>query len=175
MRRAVGLVAEGEDLVWMTPAEGDGQRWEILKSLALVNRGDRPLAEVLSRVGNSLGRNASLVIITPSTDTAWVEALVPLVRQGAVPTVMLLDPDSFGESEVLSGFDTFGGAHAMDAVEIGLQNLGITYYKLDKDVLNRPEARPGRQGQWEWRVSGTGKAIAIKRDESQPVEWRTLA
>ena len=164
LRRSVGLAAEGEELVWMTPEEGEGQRWEILRSLALVNRGSRPLAEMLSRVGASLGRNASLVIITPSTDTAWVEALVPLVRQGAVPTVMLLEPGSFG------------GTESLEAVEIALQNLGIMYYEIGKDVLNRPEARPGRQGQWEWRVLGTGKAIAIKRDDQeQRVEWRTLA
>lgn len=164
LRRAVGLAAEGEELVWMTPEEGEGQRWEILRSLALVNRGSRPLVEMLSRVGASLGRNASLVIITPSTDMLWVEALVPLVRQGAVPTVMLLEPGSFG------------GTDSMEAIEIALQNLGITYYEIGKDVLNRPEARPGRQGQWEWRVLGTGKAIAVNRDsQDRRVEWRTLA
>jgi len=104
------------------------------------------------------------VIITPSTDTSWVEALVPLVRQGAVPTVMLLEPGSFG------------GTESMEAVGIALQSLGITYYEIDKDVLNLPEARPGRQGQWEWRVLGTGKAIAVKRDDQERrVEWRSLA
>ncbi len=81
-----------------------------------------------------------------------------------MPTVMLLEPESFG------------GTESMEAVEIALQNLGIMYYEIGKDVLNRPEARPGRQGQWEWRVLGTGKAIAVKRDEQQRrVEWRTLA
>ena len=160
-RRAVGIVAQGEELVWMPPAEGEGQRWEILRSLALVSRGSRPLAEVLARVGPSIGQHASLVIVTPSTSTEWVEALVALVRQGVVPTVMLLDPVSFG------------GSGSMDAAKAGMQNLGVAYYEITKDVLDRPETRPGRQGHVEWRVLGTGKAIAVQQDEG--IAWRTLA
>ncbi|MGC9521743.1 MAG: DUF58 domain-containing protein [Anaerolineae bacterium] len=160
-RRAVGMVAEGEELVWMPPAEGEGQRWEILRSLALISRGDRPLAEMLSRVGSSIGRNASLILITPSADLAWVHALVPLIRQGAVPTVLLLDPVSFG------------GTANQDIVKRSLENLEVVHYEITQDVLDRPEIRPGRRGHWEWRVSGTGKAIAVEQREQQ-VSWRTL-
>ena len=161
LRRAVGILAEGEDLVWMPPAQGEGQRWEILRSLALVNRGSRPLADVLSRVGPSLGQYASLVIITPSTETAWVEEMVSLVRQGVVPTVLLLDPASFG------------GPGRMDAVKASLMNLRVAFYEITKDVLNLPDIHPGRQGQVEWRVLGTGKAIPVRKDDQ--VAWRTLA
>lgn len=162
LRRAVGLMAEGNDLAWMAPAEGDGQRWEILRSLALVTRGSRPLAEVLARVGPSIGRNASLVIITPSPRTVWVEQLVPLMRQGAVPTVLLLDPVSFG------------GSQSVDAVRQALENLGVAYYDITSDILDLPDSRPGKQGHWEWRVLGTGKAVAVQREEPE-VAWRTLA
>lgn len=160
MRRAVGMVAEGEQLVWMRPAEGEGQRWEILRSLALISRGDRPLPDVLARVGSSISRNASLIVITPSTETAWVERLVPLIRQGAVPTIMLLDPASFG------------GTGTMDAVKTSLENLNTVYYEITKDVLDLPETRPGRQGRLKWRVLGTGKAIAVDYDTQ--TSWRTL-
>lgn len=160
-RRAVGVVAQGEDLVWMVPAEGQGQRWEILRALALVSRGSRPLAEVLSRVAPSIGSRASLIVITPSQDTSWVEALVSIVRRGVIPTVMLLDPVSFG------------GTGSMRGVSIALQNLGVTSYHITKDLLDRPEVRPGRRGHTEWHVLGTGKAIAVKQDES--VAWRSLA
>jgi uncharacterized protein (DUF58 family) len=160
-RHAVGIVAQGEDLVWMAPAEGEGQRWEILRSLALVTRGSQPLTEVLARVAPNIGSRASLVLITPSTDTAWVEALVGFVRRGVVPTVMLLDPESFG------------GDGSTRAVRGALANLGVAYYEITKDLLDLPELRPGRRGQTEWRVSGTGKAIAVRQDES--VAWRSLA
>lgn len=164
MRRAVGIVAQGDELIWMPPEEGDGQRWEILRSLALVSRGSQPLDEVLGRVGSSLGRNASLVIITASTESRWVESLVPLVRRGVVCTVMLLDPVSFG------------GAETMNVIKASLGNLGIRYYEITKDVLDRPEARPGKRGQWEWRVMGTGKAVAVEETQRElQVQWRTLA
>ncbi len=160
-RRAVGVVAQGEDLVWMAPAEGEGQRWEILRSLALVSRGSRPLAEVLARVAPSIGSHASLIVITPSQDTSWVEALVSIVRRGVIPTVMLLDPVSFG------------GAGSMSGVSVALRNLGVTSYDITKDLLDRPEVRPGRRGHTEWRALGTGKAIAVKQDEN--MAWRSLA
>lgn len=160
-RRAVGIVAQGADLVWMAPAEGEGQRWEILRSLALVSRGSRPLAEVLARVAPSIGSRASLIVITPSQDTSWVESLVSFVRRGVIPTVMLLDPVSFG------------GTGSMGGVSIALRNLGVTSYDITKDLLDRPEVRPGRRGHTEWRALGTGKAIAVKQDES--VAWRSLA
>lgn len=160
LRHAVGFVAHGEELVWMPPAEGEGQRWEILRSLALVTRGERPLSEVLTRVGPSIGRDASVIIITASTETTWVESLVPLVRRGTVPTVMALDPVSFG------------GRGDMGAVQSALDSLGVAHYDISRDLLNLPESRPGRQGHWEWRVLGTGKAIAVEQRDDVP--WRTL-
>jgi hypothetical protein len=93
-------------LVWLPPREGEGQRWEVLRSLALVSLGSRPLAELLAGMrhycgtgGPALEQYTSLVIITPAVDTAWVEALVPLLRRGVIPTVLLLDPVSFARPE----------------------------------------------------------------------------
>lgn len=159
-QRAVGMVAEGEELVWMPPTVGEGQRWEILRSLALISRGQRPLAEVLARVGASIGHHATLIVITPSPLVEWVESLVPLIRQGVVPTILLLDPI------------TFGGTGSMDNVKAALINLEVAYYEITRDVLDLPEMRPGRQGQWEWRVLGTGRAVSLRRDDE--IAWRSL-
>jgi len=158
--KAVGLIAQGEQLVWMKPEEGEGHRWEILRSLALIDRGSRPLADVLSRVAPSIGRSSSLVIITPSTENRWVESLVPLVRRGVIPTVLLLEPQSFG------------GEGAMTVVEQSLTNLGVVYYEITQDMLDQPAAQPGRQGVWEWRVLGTGRAVAV--DKQRDAMWRSL-
>jgi uncharacterized protein (DUF58 family) len=157
---SVGLVAYGEELVWLPPGQSEGRRWEILRSLALISKGSRPLSEVLNRLRPSIGHHTSVIIITPSVSTRWVETLVPLVRQGAAPTILLLDPT------------TFGGQEDPTLVEASLMNLGVANYRLGKDVLDRPETRPGHQGRWEWRVLGTGKAIPVHRVSDVP--WRSL-
>ncbi len=160
LRRSVGLVAHGERLVWLPPASGEGQRWEILRALALVNQGQHPLAEMLMRVRSGIGQHTSVIIITPSLSTEWVESLVPLVRRGAALTVLLLDRRSFGGT----GNPAF--------IEEALLNLGVASYRISRDVLNRPELRPGQQGRWEWRVSGTGKAVPTRPLDHAP--WKVL-
>ena len=159
-RRRVGLMVHGRELLWLPPREGEGQRWEILRALALVKQGSRPLSELLARVQPMLGQRISLVIITASTAGRWVEDLLPLLRRGAVPTVLLLDPRSFG------------GERDIAPVEDLLAQLGVAHTTITHDLLELPEARPGRRGQWEYRVLGTGKAVPVRRPA--PAAWRTL-
>lgn len=160
MRHSVGLVAHSESLVWLPPRSGEGHRWEVLRSLALVVPGTCPLSELLNRARPDIGRRASVIIITPAMTTSWVEGLLPLVRRGIVPTVLLLDPESFG------------GPDTVDMVARVLTNMGVANYRITRDVLDRPEARPGKQGQWAWRESGTGKAIPAQRLADSP--WKAL-
>lgn len=160
-RRSVGLVAQGEELVWIAPDEGEGHRWEILRALATVTLGAHPLYEVLTRIKPNLGQRTSLIIITSASDPHWVEALIPLMQRGVVPTVLLLDASTFAAGR---GY----GAE----VESLLVDLGVAYYPITRDVLDRPEIRPGHQGQWEWRVLGTGKAVPIRKPESS---WQVLS
>jgi uncharacterized protein (DUF58 family) len=121
--RAVGLVAANEELIWLPPRGGEGQRWQILYSLAQVDLGDRPLGDLLTRMGPSLGRNTSLVIVTPSVDSRWIQALVPLIDRGVIPTVLLLNPRSFG-----------GSSEPVEA-QSSLTNLGVMYYLISRDLL----------------------------------------
>jgi len=160
LRRAVGLATHGDPPVWLPPATGEGQRWELLRALAQVNSGTRAFAEMLQRVRPALGQRTSLILITPSTEMEWVATLLPLIQRGVTPTVLLLDPVSFG------------GMGNTAAIEVALQNLGVAHYRITKDVLNLPEKRPGQQGQWEWRVLGTGKAVPINAPADMP--WRSL-
>jgi uncharacterized protein (DUF58 family) len=160
-RRAVGLVAHGEELVWLPPKTGDDRRWEILRALAVVSSGTRPLSELLKQTGPTFGQYASLVIITPAVDSDWIAQLVPLLRRGVTPTVLLLDRE------------TFGGVNGMKGAAAALASLGVTYYVITPDVLDRPEARPGWKGQWEWRVLGTGRALPTR---SLPdISWKVLS
>ena len=159
--RAVGMVTHGEDLVWLSPQKGDGQRLAILRALALVTAGSRPLVELLERVWPTSGQRASVIIITPAVEGDWFEALWTLVQKGAVPTVLLLDPVSFGGS---------GDASGMLAL---LSGLGVACYVIFRDLLDLPEARPGRQGQWEWRVFGGGYVVPVRRPRD--ITWKRLS
>jgi uncharacterized protein (DUF58 family) len=158
--RAVGLVAHGEPLIWLPPRQGDRQRWEILRSLALLQPAQRPLGDLLAGLRKPLGRQTSLVIITPNTSGSWLKDLLPLLWQGAVPTVLLLDPLSFGGS---------GDAKALFE---HLARWGVYRQLITPDLLDRPEAQPGKRGHWEWRITPTGRAVAV--NPPRDTGWKTL-
>jgi hypothetical protein len=187
--QAVGLAAHGEQLVWLPPREGEGQRWEVLRSLALVSLGSRPLAELLAGMrhyggtgGPALGQYTSLVIITPAVDTAWVEALVPLLRRGVIPTVLLLDPVSFaqdnqsrrvgtGDPSTSSGHrlsvtqaqsPELASSRACRGVEGLLVDLGVTYYVITPDLLDRPDQQRHR-----------GRPASV--DQPREVGWKVMS
>jgi hypothetical protein len=79
---------------------------------------------------------------------------------GIIPSILLLDPRSFGGTEAPTG------AAAL------LNEYGIAHNVIPSELLNRPETHPGQQGKWEWRVLARGKAVAVRK----PVDtgWRTL-
>jgi uncharacterized protein (DUF58 family) len=160
-RQAVGLVVSSADLVWLPPQLGEGQRLDILRSLALVEPGEVLLNEFLECNRTSFGRRSSLVIITARTDADWLQALIPLIWRGIIPTVLLLDPRSFG-----------GHASAMPVAAV-LSEMGITQHVIQRDMLNRPEARPGQRGQWEWRYTPTGRAIPVRMPGD--LSWQRLS
>jgi hypothetical protein len=43
---------------------------------------------------------------------------------------------------------------------------------VTRDLLDRPEARPGTQGLWEWRILRHGKAVPIRRPSD--LRWKKL-
>jgi uncharacterized protein (DUF58 family) len=159
--RAVGLVAGGKNLVWLTPREGSERRWEILRALALVSPGEYSLAELLARMEPAIGQHASLVIITPNLRGDWLKGLLPLIWRGTVPTVLLLDPVSFG------------GEPGSGGLLPTLTELGIARYVIKRELLDRPETRPGRAGKWEWKVTATGRAIPVQKPRD--MDWKVLS
>ena len=159
--RAVGFLANGAELVWSSPQGGEPQRQSILRSLALLESGERSLGELLDRMPPHLGRMSSLIIITPDVEGDWVNALLPLLQRGLVPTVLLLDPNSFGGH---------GDARPLASL---LAKGGAAHTIITRDLLNRPEARPGRRGHWEWHTSATGRAIPARRPRD--MAWKKLS
>jgi uncharacterized protein (DUF58 family) len=161
--RAVGLVTHGEALAWLPPRGGDGQRLAILQALAGVSSGPRSLTDLLREGGPrpTSGHRASLVIITPNVEGDWIETLLPLLRSGTTPTVMLLDPTSYGGTSEVTGTLSL------------LTRLGVARHVITRDLFDQPEARPGREGHWEWRVVPSGHVVPVRRPRS--LTWKRLS
>ncbi len=157
---AVGLVTHGDSLVRLPPTVGSGAKLDMLRALALVTPGSVSLADLLTRARPPLRELASIIVITPNVEGDWIESLLPLLWRGAVPTVLALDPASFG------------GESSADGIQSTLADLRITNYRITRDLLDRPEAHPGKQGQWQWRISATGHASLA--DKPGDLEWKAL-
>lgn len=163
---AVGLVAHGDSssgagLVWLPPQRGNPQRWRILRELALVSGGSHSLQDLLAQAKPYFKLRSSLVIITPAAQGDWVESLLPYMRRGVVPTVLLFDPASFG-----------GTGHTHSTLQL-LTEMEIAHQIITRDVLDRPEAKPGHAGNWEWRASPLGKAMPIQKPRD--TSWKVLS
>jgi uncharacterized protein (DUF58 family) len=158
--RAVGLAALGQNLAWLPPRPGEGQRWQILHALALLKPGEKPFSVLFDLLKPKLVGGASLILITPAVQGEWLESLQLLLWKGAAPTVLLLDPKSFG-----------GQGQARQLCTI-LKGQGISSYEISSDLLDRPEAHPGRKGVWEWRVTPSGRAIPLNPPREST--WRGI-
>jgi uncharacterized protein (DUF58 family) len=98
LRKSVGLIGNSSELIWLTPRKGEGQRWEIMRSLATASPSDLDLGAILERIQSSLGRQHSLIIVTASTKLDWTKTLLPVTKRNSAPTVMLLDLAPYGEA-----------------------------------------------------------------------------
>ncbi len=95
--RTVGLIAYGLKREVILPDRGERQLTKIMETLAVIRAvGTIPMAEIISAEGKSLGRNASVIVITASDDPRWVERLRDLRRRGIGGIAIVTDPSSFG-------------------------------------------------------------------------------
>jgi uncharacterized protein (DUF58 family) len=162
--RSVGMLAGGNEPIWMRPETGEHRRWEILRALALLDPGETPLAGLLESAAPALGNQASLIIITPSMKSEWLKPLANLYWRGSTPTVILIDPSSF---------DSHASAPASTkALDNLLVDMNITHHIVTRDLFKQPDARPGPRGQWEWRITPTGKAIPVRLPGD--LTWKSL-
>lgn len=157
---AVGLAALAEDPICLPPREGQLQRWEAMRSLALAQPGTGPLKELLRRTDPLTTRAASIIVITADTGGEWIEALLPYIWRGCVPTILLFDPISFG------------GLQDPRPIVSVLGDLEISPYVLRRAVLDQADTMPGDQGRLDWRVTPQGRAI-LSRPPGRP-SWRSL-
>ena len=156
----VGMIVGGQQLSWIPPRRSPGQLMDILRTLAVVHPGERPVGDLLEEAQRSIRRGASVVLITADQQGAWAAPLLQLMKNEIVPTVMLFDPGSFG------GTDSSAGVLAL------MDDYGIAHSVIPREMLDRPEAHPGTQGKWEWRIVGRGKAVAVRKPAD--TGWRQL-
>ena len=130
-----------------------------MKSLAVASPAEMDLKDYLQRSGKGFGSRCSLLIVTACANVDWTQSLIPLMWRGILPTVFLFD------------VNTFGGSAKINEVSDVLSSLGIPCHIIPREFLDKPQARPGHEGEWEWRVSGTGKAVAVQKPAT---DWRGL-
>jgi uncharacterized protein (DUF58 family) len=155
----VGLSINGEVPEWIPPRRNEYQQRSLLKALAVASPSQMSLKDFLLRAGRSFNSHCSLIIITANADADWTEAIMPLMWRGVMPTVFLFDPVTFG-----------GTAKTRAAADI-IQSLDVPCHVIPKELLDTPQARPGHEGEWEWRISATGKAFAVRAADG---DWRGL-
>lgn len=94
---AVGLVACGDEDYTLPVGSGVRQMSRLLEMLTWSKtEGVTPLADVLALSAMKLGRSASLLVVTSSTELEWVSALESLMCRDIGIVVVLVDPMSFG-------------------------------------------------------------------------------
>jgi hypothetical protein len=74
---------------------------------------------------------------------------------------MIFDPVSYGGDGELSGIQTV------------LNSLGISPYIIRREMLDKPETRPGHEGEWQWFVTGLGRAIPLRKPSD--LGWKKVA
>jgi uncharacterized protein (DUF58 family) len=149
-RKSVGLVSNGKELTWLAPQKGGGQRWDIMQALALAHPSEINLNTVLERIKPSLGKHHSLIIITASPKDDWLEKLLPLIKSGITPTVILLDVSNFGSES------------SADDTAATLRQLNIVCHVIPRGSIKPPETSPRQNGQWKWRSLPTGETVLVQ-------------
>ncbi|NLE45782.1 MAG: DUF58 domain-containing protein [Chloroflexi bacterium] len=166
--RAVGMITHGADRSVVTPARGRGHLWAILRALAQARAVEFvPLAGVLTELARVLPVGATALVVTPSSDVAWIPGAARLQAKGIGVAALLMDSASF---DPVDAVDELGAREALQAQAVAgslspLQGL-LADVRVESEVItaDMPLAlRPptGQLRRWEFKVGGTGRAVAV--------------
>lgn len=149
--RAVGIAGYGRVPQVVNTGRGKGQRWRILRALALIHAdGDTDLAAALEDLRLVARPGAAALIITPNVTPDWLPDLISLAQKGIESHVILLDRPSFG------------GTGQSQALQDSIRQLGFNATVIHRNEIGQPLLHPERRGFWEFRVTGTGKVVAVR-------------
>ena len=150
--RGVGLAAFARQPQLVPPALGAGQQWNVLRALALLRAdGEIDLSRALQELGDAARRGSAVIIITPTADATWLPQLAQLSRRGLESHVLLLDRPSFG------------GEGNSEALRAAVALLGYRCQVVRRGEVGRPLVEEEHHGFWEFKVTGTGRAVAVRR------------
>jgi len=94
--RAVGMTVSGHRTVVLPADRGSRQHLKLMQLLAAVEAdGSAPLVEVLVGSVGRLRRGMTAVVITPSTDPAWVKPVATLRSRGVGCVAVTLDGPAY--------------------------------------------------------------------------------
>lgn len=162
--RSVGLIAYGPRRRMVMPARGRSHLWGLLRTLAQVCATDsRPLPRVLEEVARVLPIGATVLVITPSFDPAWVSGLARLQGRGVGAAAVLLDAASFD-----GGRGEGGLSHQAEALRGLLADTQVKAEIIHADTLLSLRPPTGRVRRWEFKVLGTGRAVAVSTPWTAP-------
>jgi uncharacterized protein (DUF58 family) len=106
-QRALGFASYGHAREIVQPDRGERQLNRLLQVLSVLRaEGRMEFSKVLAHEASKLGRNHTLVVITPSTELSWLKVVREIKRRGLRVIAVLVDPKSFG------GFGDAPGAAA---------------------------------------------------------------
>ncbi len=155
--RAVGLATHNEEPILISPQKGHQQLWELLQVLAGVYAvSEVSISDLLRLCMPVLSRNITVVVVTPSSDGAWLRELATLMAHGVHTSALLLDARSFG------------GASSMEGMHGALADLGVESFIVNSRFRFEPINKRDTQ-EPEFRVLGTGRVVAVPQQES--AEW----
>jgi uncharacterized protein (DUF58 family) len=139
---AVGLVAHSaQNLILHRPALSEAAKGAMLRSLALVEPGNISLAQLLAYAQPQLGQNTSLVVITPAIKGTWLASLLNARRTGAIPTVLLFDPQ------------TFGGTASPEKICSQLASQGIMHQVISRALLDDRLSQIDASADTRWQMA----------------------
>jgi uncharacterized protein (DUF58 family) len=97
---SVGLLSNDGALTEVAAARGDQQRNRMLEYLTLArDDGAVPLATLLKSQAQRWRQKGGMIVITPSGDPDWLQALLDLGVRGHRTLVVYLDPRGFGGAQ----------------------------------------------------------------------------
>ena len=103
-QRAVGFISYGHQHEIIQPDRGERQLNRLLEVLAVLRaEGSINFGHVLAIESARLGRNNTLVSITPSLETGWVKSLRETKRRGLRSIAAIADVNTFGGHGDIAG------------------------------------------------------------------------
>ncbi|MAF39797.1 MAG: hypothetical protein CL696_13115 [Chloroflexi bacterium] len=119
----MGLATNADPRLILRPNSSPEYLGKLMEALAVVRaRGATPLERFLYELRPSLSRFNTMTVISPSPRPEWVPALATLRRRGVTVSVVMIDPQGFGDSP---GIDSVLGALLVNDLPTYVVNRGV--------------------------------------------------